>query len=81
MQSVQLDLEMRGERLAALTKELDEMTTEGRSDADMTALRRAKHELEMKVKDQVSISLLIAYGGSVQQSPTCRFVCFAGGGT
>lgn len=57
MQSVQLDLEMRGERLAALTKELDEMTTEGRSDADMTALRRAKHELEMKVKDQVSISL------------------------
>jgi uncharacterized protein VirK/YbjX len=81
MQSVQLDLEMRGERLAALTKELDEMTTEGRSDADMTALRRAKHELEMKVKDQVSISLLIAYDGSVQQSPTCRFVCFAGGGT
>ncbi|XP_046442459.1 unconventional myosin-XVIIIa-like isoform X2 [Daphnia pulex] len=52
LQSVQLDLEMRGERLAALTKELDEMTTEGRSDADMTALRRAKHELEMKVKDQ-----------------------------
>jgi myosin XVIII len=56
LQSVQLDLEMRGERLAALTKELDEMTTEGRSDADTTALRRAKHELEMKVKDQVRIS-------------------------
>ena len=53
MQSVQLDLEMRGERLAALTKELDEMSTEGRSDADMAAIRRAKHELEMKVKDQV----------------------------
>uniref|UniRef100_A0A0P6DC77 Unconventional myosin-XVIIIa n=1 Tax=Daphnia magna TaxID=35525 RepID=A0A0P6DC77_9CRUS len=52
LQSVQLDLEMRGERLAALTKELDEMTTEGRSDADMAAIRRAKHELEMKVKDQ-----------------------------
>ena len=44
---------MRGERLAALTKELDEMTTEGRSDADMAALRRSKHELEIKVKDQV----------------------------
>lgn len=54
MQSVQLDLEMRGERLAALTKELDEMTTEGRTDADLAAIRRAKHELEMKVKDQVS---------------------------
>ncbi|KAI9561532.1 hypothetical protein GHT06_012491 [Daphnia sinensis] len=49
--SVQLDLEMRGERLAALTKELDEMTTEGRSDADMAALRRAKHELEMKEEE------------------------------
>lgn len=53
LQSVQLDLEMRGERLAALTKELDEMTTDGRSDADMAALRRAKNDLEMKVKDQV----------------------------
>lgn len=59
MQSVQLDLEMRGERLAALTKELDEMTTEGRSDADMAAIRRAKHELEMKVKDQASHCLFV----------------------
>ena len=51
---MQLDLEMRGERLAALTKELEEMTTDGRSDADLAALRRAKNDLEMKVKDQVS---------------------------
>ncbi len=69
MQSVQLDLEMRGERLAALTKELDEMTTEGRSDADMTALRRAKHELEMKVKDQVSS--LILRGNAAISSAIC----------
>lgn len=54
-QSVQLDLEMRGERLASLTKELEEMATDGRSDADLTALRRAKHDLELKVKDQVSL--------------------------
>lgn len=53
LQSVQLDLEMRGERLAALTKELEEMSTDGRSDADLAALRRAKSDLEMKVKDQV----------------------------
>lgn len=50
---MQLDLEMRGERLAALTKELEEMSTDGRSDADLAALRRAKNDLEMKVKDQV----------------------------
>jgi hypothetical protein len=48
-----LDLEMRGERLAALTKELEEMTADGRADADIAGLRRAKNELEMKVKDQV----------------------------
>ena len=40
--------------MAALTKELDEMATDGRSDADVAALRRAKNDLEMKVKDQVS---------------------------
>ena len=46
---------MRGERLASLTKELEEMATDGRSDADLTALRRAKHDLELKAKDQVSL--------------------------
>ena len=54
-QSVQLDLEMRGERLAALSKELEEMTADGRADADLAGLRRAKNELEMKVKDQVKL--------------------------
>ena len=39
--------------MVALTKELEEMNTEGRTDADLTAARRARNELEMKVKDQV----------------------------
>ena len=52
IQSVQLDLDMRGERLASLTKELDELTSDGRSDIDLAALRRSKNELELKVKDQ-----------------------------
>lgn len=52
LQSVQLDLDMRGERLASLTKEIDELTSDGRSDVDVAALRRSKNELELKVKDQ-----------------------------
>ena len=53
LQGVQLDLDVRSERLASLTKELEEMTADGRADADMAALRRSKNELELKVKDQV----------------------------
>ena len=52
IQSVQLDLDMRGERLASLTKEIEELTSDGRSDIDLAALRRSKNELELKVKDQ-----------------------------
>jgi predicted ATP-binding protein involved in virulence len=66
---------MRGERLAALTKELDEMTTEGRSDADMAAIRRAKHELEMKVKDQVRISLFYDEMIKLDSPATFLFLC------
>jgi hypothetical protein len=51
LQGVQLDLDVRSERLASLTKELKEMTADGRADADMAALRCSKNELELKVKD------------------------------
>jgi len=51
LQGVQLDLDVRSERLASLTKELEEMTADGRADAVMAALRCSKNELELKVKD------------------------------
>jgi hypothetical protein len=57
-QGVQLDLDVRSERLASLTKELEEMTADGRADADMATLRRSKNELELKVKDQVQFICL-----------------------
>ena len=65
---------MRGERLAALSKELEEMTNDGRSDADMAALRRSKNELELKVKDQVCSRLSSAPSSLVNE------VCLPGGG-
>jgi myosin-18 len=46
LQDVQLDLDVRSERLASLTKELEEMT-------DVQMQTRIKNELELKVKDQV----------------------------
>ena len=52
---------MRGDRLAALTKEIEEMTADGRSDVDLAALRRAKNELELKVKDQVRYELYLPW--------------------
>ena len=54
-----MDLDVRSERLASLTKELEEMTADGRADADMAALRRSKHELELNVKDQVQFKLFL----------------------
>ncbi|KAK2710416.1 hypothetical protein QYM36_011813, partial [Artemia franciscana] len=52
LQSVQLELEMRGERLSALQREVESLSADEKSDPEVASLRRSKLELENKVKDQ-----------------------------
>lgn len=57
-QSVRLELELKEEKLASLTRELDELTRGGGSEQEVTQLRKAKHDLELKLKEQVWLIIL-----------------------
>lgn len=52
IQSVKLELEMKDEKLQALTRELDDLTFGNKGDEEIMHLKRAKHELELKIKEQ-----------------------------
>lgn len=59
VQTLKLELELRDERVSALTRQLDELSLAGQGDQELTQLRKSKHDLEAKVKDQVSVSIKI----------------------
>ncbi|XP_071448574.1 unconventional myosin-XVIIIa isoform X3 [Hetaerina americana] len=52
MSAMKLELELKEEKLTALTRELDELTFGGKTEEEVANLKKAKHELELKVKDQ-----------------------------
>ncbi|XP_046385320.1 unconventional myosin-XVIIIa isoform X4 [Ischnura elegans] len=52
MSAMKLELELKDEKLTALTRELDELTFGGKTEEEVANLKKAKHELELKVKDQ-----------------------------
>ena len=55
-QAMKLDLEYKDEKLSALSKEVEELTVGGgATDEAVAALKRSKNELEMRLKDQVSL--------------------------
>ena len=54
MQAMKLDLEYKDEKITALNKELEELGTgAGATDEEVAALKRAKIDLEMRLKEQV----------------------------
>ncbi|CAG0916346.1 unnamed protein product [Notodromas monacha] len=52
LQSVRLELEVKEERVLALMKELDDISASSAGDNELTALKRLKHDLELRVKEQ-----------------------------
>lgn len=53
VQGVKLELELKEEKLSALTRELDELTFGGKTEEEVAQLKKAKHEMEKKLKEQV----------------------------
>ena len=51
---MKLELELRDERVAALTKQLEELSVSSQGDQEITQLKKIKHELQNKNKEQVS---------------------------
>lgn len=47
-----MELEMKEDKLITAQRELDDMTFSGKTEEEVGALKRAKHELEKKCHDQ-----------------------------
>lgn len=52
MQDARLEIELKEERLRTLGQELEELTFGGKTEEEVAQLKKAKHELEKRVKDQ-----------------------------
>ena len=52
-QAMKLDLDYKDEKISSLTKELEDLNTSGATDEEIAAVKRQKHELELRLKDQV----------------------------
>jgi hypothetical protein len=58
-QAMKLDLDYKDEKLSALNKEIDELQVGGGATGEeVSALKRQRHELELKLKDQVRMNQL-----------------------
>ncbi|XP_012239026.1 unconventional myosin-XVIIIa [Bombus impatiens] len=52
LSNARLEIELKEERLRTLDQELEELTFGGKTEEDAAQLKKAKHELEKRVKDQ-----------------------------
>lgn len=52
MQACRLELELRDEKVASLGRELEELAFGGAAEEEVAALRKAKHALERRAKEQ-----------------------------
>ncbi|XP_049767594.1 unconventional myosin-XVIIIa isoform X3 [Schistocerca cancellata] len=52
LSGVRLELELKEEKVSALTQELDELTFGGKTEEEVAQLKKAKHELEKRLKEQ-----------------------------
>ena len=55
-QSLKLDLDFKDEKISSLNKELEDLQTGGASEEEVANLKRQKHELEMRLKEQARSS-------------------------
>ncbi|XP_066594077.1 unconventional myosin-XVIIIa isoform X2 [Prorops nasuta] len=52
LSDARLEIELKEERLKTLTQELEELTFGGKTEEEVALLKKAKHELEKRAKDQ-----------------------------
>ena len=52
-QSLKLDLDFKDEKISSLNKELEDLHTGGASEEEVATLKKQKHELEMRLKEEV----------------------------
>ncbi|XP_076647208.1 unconventional myosin-XVIIIa isoform X1 [Halictus rubicundus] len=52
LSDAKLEIELKEERLRTLSQELEELTFGGKTEEEVAQLKKAKHELEKRVKDQ-----------------------------
>ncbi|XP_012266443.3 myosin-10 isoform X6 [Athalia rosae] len=52
LSDARLEIELKEERLHALTRDLEDLTFGGKTEEEVAQLKKAKHELEKKTKDQ-----------------------------
>ncbi|XP_011687230.1 PREDICTED: unconventional myosin-XVIIIa isoform X3 [Wasmannia auropunctata] len=52
LSDARLEIELKEERLRTLTQELEELTFGGKTEEEVVQLKKAKHELEKRAKDQ-----------------------------
>ncbi|XP_066966279.1 unconventional myosin-XVIIIa-like isoform X3 [Macrobrachium rosenbergii] len=50
--TLKLELELKEEKVAALNRELDDLTSSGKVEEEVATLKKAKHDLELRIKDQ-----------------------------
>ena len=55
VQAVRLELELKEEKVASLGRELDELTFGGKTEEEVAHLKKTKHEMDKKLKEQVSV--------------------------
>jgi len=54
-----LDLDFKDEKISSLNKELEDLHTGGASEEEVATLKRQKHELEMRLKEEASYMITI----------------------
>merc|ERR1711913_8558 len=47
-----LELELKEEKVSSLNRELDDLNSPGKIEEEVATLKKAKHELELRIKDQ-----------------------------
>ena len=54
-----MDLDFKDEKISSLNKELEDLNTGGASEEEVATLKRQKHELEMRLKEEASLCCLL----------------------
>ncbi|XP_069699015.1 unconventional myosin-XVIIIa isoform X4 [Periplaneta americana] len=52
LSAVRLELELKEERVASISRELDELTFGGKTEEEVAHLKKTKHEMDKKIKEQ-----------------------------
>ena len=58
---MKLEVELKDEKVNSLKRELEDLTFTGKTEEEVASLKKAKHDLELRVKDQVNYIIITLY--------------------